>query len=95
MGNMKSPSFFTFVIGAALVFIGIGMKANSASFQQYCYVHRLFVDGHILDLEHRESVVGTGYETLSKTLLDDCCYCRSGIGWPAVSHHAPQSWQDH
>jgi hypothetical protein len=31
MGNMKSPSFFTFVIGAALVFIGIGMKANSAA----------------------------------------------------------------
>jgi hypothetical protein len=31
MGNMKSPAFLTFVLGTALVFIGIGMKANSAA----------------------------------------------------------------
>ncbi len=28
---MKSPAFITFIVGALLVFTGIGMKANSAA----------------------------------------------------------------
>ena len=31
MKNMKSPAFITFIVGALLVFIGIGMKASSAA----------------------------------------------------------------
>jgi predicted membrane channel-forming protein YqfA (hemolysin III family) len=31
MKNMKSPAFITFIVGALLVFTGIGMKANSAA----------------------------------------------------------------
>lgn len=31
MKNIKQPSFITFLIGALLVFIGIGLKANGSS----------------------------------------------------------------